>query len=201
MRQSDDRYRIAWLTHDDQRREVDVLLRGLLADTAAVPMQPVRWEAGRGFDSLVLGLYTAAGGLIGGLWAGDPYTEFMIDPEAAANPRHVQVAHIRSLIMLHHVGVSPEHQRHGLGRQLLSELDRYARRRRKDLVYGVTGPDSVAFYEAAGYDVGGLEEAIVLQFPRQFTMAWPIEGEARWFARSTADGRTRATAYSFSRLP
>lgn len=76
------------LRSEEDRSEVDRLLRVLIDEPGQVPMLPGSWESQRDLSSLVIGAY-AGQNLIGGLWAGDPYTEFIHDPHSPLFPPEV----------------------------------------------------------------------------------------------------------------
>jgi GNAT superfamily N-acetyltransferase len=187
-------WRVATLTDDRDREQVDGLLRRLIDHPGGAQMLSRSWEQDQGFDSLVLGVYGPGDRLVGGMWAGDPYTEFMLDPISSGFPATFKAAYIRAFLTLHHVAVDPEFRNRGIGRSLLRRLTHYARTRHKQVIYGVTRPTSAGFYRANKYQVARPTEALYLHFEKQSVM-WPISGEPTWFARSVR----HSPSHGFSR--
>jgi GNAT superfamily N-acetyltransferase len=189
-------WRVATLTDDRDREQVDELLRRLIDAPTGAAMMSRPWEQDCGFDSLVLGVYGPGDRLVGGLWAGDPYTEFMVDQTTSDFPATFKTAYARAFLTLHHVAVNPEFRNLGVGRSLLRRLARHARTRHKRVIYGVTGPASAGFYRANNYEVARPTEALYLSFGRQ-AMMWPILGESTWFARSVNRFSRRSRTFRF----
>ncbi|MDQ1539083.1 MAG: Acetyltransferase domain [Actinomycetota bacterium] len=181
------------LTDEAERQSINRFLRALIAEPSGAPMLSAGQERQARVDSLVLGAYEEHR-MVGGLWAGDPYTEFMIDPSMATWPREQQALLVTHFTMLHHVAVDEAHRGQGIGRRLLAELLAYAKARAKVAVYGVADPASVDFYRAAGFNVAGTDETIYLSVGSQ-TFFFPMKGgRHRWFACSWGGAFARGGA-------
>ena len=182
------------VTDEAERQRTDQFLRSLIAGPSGAPMLPAQQERQAGVDSLVLGAYDRDR-LVGALWGGDPYTEFLLDPSMAAWPRQEQTLLVTNFLMLHHVAVVDTYRGQGIGRHLLKELIRYAKARRKIAVYGVADPTSRGFYQAAGFEVAGAQEAIYLSVWPSHTFQFPMEGDHRWFAHTCGGVFARGRAH------
>lgn len=177
---------------DSERQRLNVLHRRVLDDFSEAPLLPLDWERGQGFRSLTVGVYDG-GELVGGLWASDPYTEFLLGIAPNDAPDIYKRAFITSFTTLHHVGFEPRYRGQGLGKALLAQLLAYAKRQRKLAIYGVTSPAAIGFYATSGYQVAAAEQPIYLTFGRD-TLFFPIVGESVWFSRNTGGAFARGGA-------